>query len=122
MMFASDIALSALCTLEAQLVRFRDHRAQLRAAHATGDPPRALVGLEGVCRVFGDLAATYTRLRTQVITYDGAMMGDSVSSFGELALRAQALLVAAELSQIGHAPRRRGPPATALFPARSAVH
>lgn len=103
MTFPSDIVLRTLVALEAELVHFRGYARQLEAANGTGDFQRSLAAATGVRRVFDSLAAVYTRLRTHVVAFDGAVMGDTgdtVGSFGELAIRAEMGVVAAELSQL----------------------
>lgn len=93
----SDIVLRSLLVFEEQLSQLRGYALHLEAANGTGDTPRAFAAASGVRRVFDDLAIVYTRLRTHVVALDSAEMGDTVGSFGELAIRAEMIVVETQL-------------------------
>jgi hypothetical protein len=99
----SQTVLDELRGLEAQLACFRDFRAQLEASYGTGNTEQALEGARGLRRATHGLATTYVRLRRHVLAFDAAVMGDKIGSFGELAIRAQTLFVAAQLNELAHA-------------------
>lgn len=100
---ASEIILNQLLALKTQLACFRAHRAQLYAAYGTGDVARAKDAAHGVRRALQDLATTYANLRRHVVGFDAASTGEKLGSFDELALRAQALVEAAQLNELATA-------------------
>ena len=101
--FPSDIVLRALLALQAQVVHLRGYARQLAAANSTSDKARAVAASTGVRRVCDALAIVYTRLQTHVVAFDGAAMGDTVRSLGELAIRAEMGIVTVQLSQLADA-------------------
>lgn len=101
--FASDTVLALLAELQAQQVRYRDHRAQLDAAYITGDLAQAAAGLEGVRQAFDDLTTTYVHLRRHVVAFDQAIAGAGNRSFEELALRGKMTVVTVQLQELADA-------------------
>lgn len=103
--------LDELRALEAQLTCFREFRRQLEASYGTGNMEPARSAAHGVRRAIHGLATSYARLRRNVLAFDAAVMGERVGSFGELAIRAKALFVAAQLNELAHAidAERRAP-------------
>ncbi|MEO7731271.1 MAG: hypothetical protein ABIY55_09885 [Kofleriaceae bacterium] len=101
--FASDTVLALLAELQAQQVRYRDHRAQLDAAYITGDIAQAAAGLEGVRQAFDDLTTTYVHLRRHVVAFDRAIAGAGNRSFEELALRGKMTVVTVQLQEFADA-------------------
>jgi hypothetical protein len=101
--FPSDIVLRALLALQAQVFHLRGYARQLAAANSTSDTARAGAAATGVRRVCDTLAIVYTRLQPHVVAFDGAAMGDTVRSFGELAIRAGMGIVTVQLSQLADA-------------------
>ena len=108
---ASQTVLDELRALEAQLTCFREFRRQLEASYGTGNMEPARSAAHGVRRAIHGLATSYARLRRNVLAFDAAVMGERVGSFGELAIRAKALFVAAQLNELAHAidAERRAP-------------
>jgi hypothetical protein len=101
--FASDTVLALLAELQAQQVRYRDHRAQLDAAYITGDIAQAAAGLEGVRQAFDDLTTTYLHLRRHVVAFDRAIAGAGNRTFEELALRSKMTVVPVQLQELADA-------------------
>jgi hypothetical protein len=93
MKFVSEDVFDSLRSLNAQLARYGSRAAQLKHAEGTGNQRLALEGMRTI-------ATLYLGIRRQVVSADGAVMGEHVGSLGELGLRAQTLLVAAELSPL----------------------
>jgi hypothetical protein len=94
------IALRSLLLLQAQTCEWRQYTRQLEAAQAAGDANMVLEAMTGIGDVFRQLALAYTRLRTHVVAFDGAEIGDTIESFGELAIRGQMFIVTAQLRPI----------------------
>ena len=103
MTFESDIVVSALLALEHQLVTLRRHADELAAAFGNKRFGPAVQATENLRRGFDNLAAAITSLKTHVVTFDREVAGHTVESLGELAIRAQTIVVAVQLSQLTEA-------------------
>lgn len=103
MTFESDIVVSALLALEHQLVALRRHADELAAAFGNKRFGPAIQATENLRRGLDNLAATITSLKTHVVTFDREVAGHTVESLGELAIRAQTIVVAVQLSQLTQA-------------------
>jgi hypothetical protein len=97
---AAVVVLQALIGLEAQLVDVRRWSAQLDAAYGVGKPQRALEAMLGLRQVLPAVAVRYARIRRHVVAFDGAVLGHVIGSFGELGIRAQIFVIAAQLAQL----------------------
>ncbi len=94
------ISLRSLLLLQAQTVEWRRYTRQLEAAQAAQEATMVLEAMTGIGDVFRQLALAYTRLRTHVVAFDGAEIGDTIESFGELAIRGQMFIVTAQLGRL----------------------
>jgi hypothetical protein len=100
---SAAIALRMLVVLQMQLIDLRRSAAKLDAAVGCKSQRVALEGIVGVSCAFERIAVAYARLRTHVVAFDGAELGDTVESLGELAIRAEMFVVAVQLSRLGTA-------------------
>ena len=97
---AAAISLRMLFVLQEQLSELRLCAVELGAAVGRKNQRLALEATLGVRDAIDELAVAYTRLRTLVVAFDGAELGDTVESLGELAIRAKMFVVAVQLSQL----------------------
>lgn len=103
---SAAIALRTLFMLKTRLNDLRRRSSELDLAVGCKNERAALDGLLGVRHAFEKIAVAYTRLRTHVIAFDGAELGDSIESLGELGVRAEMFVAAVQLSRIGAAVTR----------------
>jgi hypothetical protein len=120
MICESASVVSALLALEQQLVGLRRHSEQLMAASGSGRFAPAVAATGNLRRGFENLAVTVTNLRAYVVAADGAVLGGTVESLGELTIRAATMVVAAQLGQLTDAIHREAahPRTRALFVGR----
>jgi hypothetical protein len=100
----ATIALRALSTLQQQVTELQRHTCLFVVAHQSDDVYGALQALRGIRQAFDRLALVYARLRisTGLIEKDDKD-SPGVSSFSEVAIRAEIYIVTAQLERIAAA-------------------
>ncbi|HEX4422743.1 MAG TPA: hypothetical protein VH165_32735 [Kofleriaceae bacterium] len=93
-------AMQALVTLQQLIAESCQSGTQLHAGSSIRDLEAHLGTSAAAADASSQITDAYERLRVMVIAVDSAVLGSTIESFGELAIRAKMLIVSEQLSRL----------------------